>query len=392
MLHGDDPHRLNYGLQSPPNASNLLVWGSRMYAYNARNIAIMAASVVGTARVGRADMPGVRVVPVLGALGSYAEDLENKASWLNAAWGSPAASGLATVNIGAYVGSDPSQRTSASAVVQSLLDTIANASTTAATAYGSNALAQFAASSAYWGLALHAYEGGPDTSGGTADTLMPLADANKDPRMTDVVVGIVRNWQSWGGGMFNFFIIGAQPLEQPWGSYSDLWDMKVTTTPKSIGLDSIISTPPAPVTAGWPIPVLNHSASFFVGYYSANKLPNPNPVLTYLPPGSHTAYLIRGASACPLGLNVTVLMSNFIKGGQSDPLGVSVGAFLPPMNVTAPATDGSERTFVPSSPALFPPMPAAALPNDLIAVRLQIVTAVAPKFALLGLYVTCRTS
>jgi len=79
--------------------------------------------------------------------------------------------------------------------------------------YGSAPLAHFAASSADWGLALHAYEGGPDTSGGTpAATLMALANACKDSRMTAVVTGIASNRQSWGAGMFNFFIISAQPL------------------------------------------------------------------------------------------------------------------------------------------------------------------------------------
>ena len=96
-----DPYKLNLGLPSPPNASNVAAWGSRMYAYSALRIATLARGVVGAARVGRADAPGVRVVPVIGALGSYAADGDNKLAWLTAAWGPPAASGLATMNIGA---------------------------------------------------------------------------------------------------------------------------------------------------------------------------------------------------------------------------------------------------------------------------------------------------
>jgi hypothetical protein len=395
VLSGGDPHRLNFGLATPPNATaNLLTWGSRMYTWTCLRLAELAGQVVGASRVGRADTPGVRVVPVLGALGNYAPDLEAKASWLFAAWGPPAAQGLATVNIGAYVGSGVNKSdasVTAALVVDDLLGIIANMTPSAPTAYGNNPLAEFAAVTAHWGLALHAYEGGPDTSGGTAATLMALANASLDARMADVVTGIVANWQRWGNGMFNFFIIGAQPLEQPWGSYSDLWDMTVTATPKSKGLDTVASTPPAAVTAGWPLPVLYHPASFSVGYYAKDGLPPTDPDVTWLPPKTVLPYLVRLDSPCVLGLNVTVYMSNSLKSG-GDPLGVSVGVFLPEVNVTAPQTGGNRSLFLPAAPALFPPLPAAALPNGLVAVRLHVVTAVAPHFALRALDVTCRTA
>ena len=235
--------------------------------------------------------------------------------------------------------------------------------------------------------------------------------------MTDVVTGIIANWQSWGvreerapwalaseppihaapapalqAGMFNFFIINAQPLAQPWGSYSHLWDMRNTTTPKSIGLDRVVSTPPAPVTAGWPLPLETHSASFYVGYYAKDGLPPHNPVVTWLPPGTTLQYLVfvGAPSACSLGLNVTVLMSNANTTGPSDPLGVTVGVFSPQLNVTAPPTPKGSPKFVASTPALFPPLPAAWLPNGLVSVRLSIVTPVKPNFELMGLYVSCR--
>jgi hypothetical protein len=73
VLQRNDPYRLNLGLSTPPNASENLVphWLPRMYAYNTLRLAQLAAAVVGLARVGRSDTPGVRVVPVLGALGGY---------------------------------------------------------------------------------------------------------------------------------------------------------------------------------------------------------------------------------------------------------------------------------------------------------------------------------
>ena len=164
-----DPYRLNYGLPSPPNASNLLLFGSRMYAYTALHFASLARTLFGAARVGRADTPGVRVVPVIGALASCATDGETKLEWLNNAWGPPADAGLATMNIGGYwsasrnVSSDPA--VTVDEVMESLLANIAADSTLSPTAFTS-AFAGFTAIGAYYGIAMHAYEGGPDTSGG----------------------------------------------------------------------------------------------------------------------------------------------------------------------------------------------------------------------------------
>ena len=50
-------------------------------------------------------------------------------------------------------------------------------------------------------------------------------------------------WQQWFGGddkvaNFNYFTLGAQPLEQPWGSFTNLWDLKDTNTPKNAGVDA----------------------------------------------------------------------------------------------------------------------------------------------------------
>jgi hypothetical protein len=274
-----DPYKLNLGLDSPPNATKNLIahWNPRMYAMNALRLAQVAASIVGASRVGRSDDPNVRIVPVLGALGSYAADGEAKLSWLNAAWGSPSSHGLATMNIGGYIAAARSviENTNATSddIIASLLDAIANSTTSAPTAYGKNAFAGYSAAAAYYGVALHAYEGGPDTSGYKGDGLVASAQANVDPRMADVVAGIVANWQSWTGGLFNFFQLGVEPMLQPWGSFTNLWDLRIPDTPKTRGIDRIVNSPPAPLSAGWPIPLVHHNASLFVGYYSPSGLP-----------------------------------------------------------------------------------------------------------------------
>jgi hypothetical protein len=84
-------------------------------------------------------------------------------------------------------------------------------------------------------------------------------------------------------------------------------------------------------------------------------------------------------------------MSNFQK-TIGDPLGITIGAFLPMINITAPTTSGNHNDFEAAAPALFDPLPSDALPNKLITVRLHVVTATSPKFSLRALDVTCRTA
>jgi hypothetical protein len=86
------------------------------------------------------------------------------------------------MNIGSYFGASRNVTTdpnvTSAQVLDSMLANIAAASTASPTAYsGQNALSGFAAASAYYGVALHAYEGGPDTSGGSGAGIMALARA-----------------------------------------------------------------------------------------------------------------------------------------------------------------------------------------------------------------------
>lgn len=179
--------------------------------------------------------------------------------------------------------------------------------------------------------------------------------------------------------------LGAQPLEQPWGSYTNLWDLKVVDTPKSRGIDKIVDSPPAPLTAGWPAPLVNHSAAFFVGYYTKDGLPPTNPVVEYLPLNLTMRYLVRFDGACAAGINVTVHMA----GGKTgfDPLEVSVGAFLPPVTILGPPAS-PKPVFSPVT-ALFPPLPPAALSNGLVAVRMRVPVA-GVTYKLMSLDVACR--
>jgi hypothetical protein len=331
------------------------------------------------AKVGRADSPNVRIVPVIGGLGGYANDGDTKLAWLTEAWGPPAAAGLATMNIGAYVGaarevvSDPDSTTDH--IIASLLNQTARQSPLSPTAYTS-AFAGYAAVSAYYGVALHAYEGGPDTSGYKGAAVMSAGKADADPRMAEVVYNVVQAWQSWHGGAatFNYFTLGAQPLQQPWGSYTNLWDLKITDTPKSKGIDKIVSSAPAPLTAGWSAPMLNHSAAYFVNYYTKDGLPPPAGWLpvSWLPLNTTMRYLLRFDTPCTSGVKVVVYMTHRSKGPGGEPLEVAVGAFLAPVVIESAAANGTRKDWT-GVVATFPaPPPGVALASGLITVRLRV--------------------
>ena len=101
--------------------------------------------------------------------------------------------------------------------------------------------------------------------------------------------------------------------------------MKVPDTPKSRGIDRIVSTPPAPLAAGWPAPLVNHSAAFYVGYYTKDTLPPPYAPVTWLPLNLTMSYLVRFAAPCTGGINVTVTMTGMAKSEGGDPLQVRRG-------------------------------------------------------------------
>jgi hypothetical protein len=283
------------------------------------------------------------------------------------------------MNIGAYWGAAENvtrnPNVSMDEVLVSMLASVAASDPAAPTAYSSHtAISGFAAVSAYYGVALHAYEGGPSTAGGVRDTvgIMSLGQANQDPRMQTIVENIVRVWQQWTGGTFNFFTLGVMPLYQPWGSYGNRWDLEDDDTPKSRGIDKIVGSPPAPVAAGWPAPLVRHNASYAVGYYTPSGLPPPVASVSVLRLDTELSYLVRFGERCAAGINVTVTFS-CPKGDKvgGEPLEVSVGAFAPPVNIASPATDGTGAELV-GVTALFGALPPAALASGLVTVRLRV--------------------
>ena len=373
VMRDGDPFRLNFGLSTPPDpaASLLPFWAPRHIAYVSKRTADIAASIVGAARVGRADVPGVRVVPVVGAQGGDPAQGELLLRYLKDVWNVPAA--VSTLAIDGYVYLGPDANYSADEVFARYDELFANLSTAAPGAWCSNAKAAYSAIAAYYGFALHAYEAAP-INGGSLQ-MQGYSDALQDPRMESVATRTVTLWQAWGGGTFNWFTGGAETTYCPWGSTGATWDNRVLDTPKLRAARDVVSSPPAPVTAGLLLPFANRSVNMAMQFYSPTCTPLPYAPVEWLDAGAVYQYLARRPDpAAPCALNVTVYMCNSNSSGGRASLEVSVATYLPTVVVQAPPSAGGCSKFAPVS-AVFPPLPAdRANADGLVTIRLTVPT------------------
>jgi len=187
-------------------------------------------------------------------------------------------------------------------------------------------------------------------------------------------------------------------------------DITNQDTPKNAGINKIVSSAPAKLAAGWPAPMINHSAAFKIGYYTKDGLP-PDAIVSWLPENSTSDYLVRFDAPCKAGIKVTLCeccnavsvqivtnkvairfrnssvwyllwskvllwllldMTHRSKSPGGDPVEVSIGAFLPPVTILSQPANGSRHDWT-GVTATFPNPPAgAALANGLITVRLRV--------------------
>ena len=89
------------------------------------------------------------------------------------------------------------------------------------------------------------------------------------------------------------------------GAWTYTRDITNQDTPKNAGINRIVSSVPAKLLAGWPAPMMNHSAAFKVGYYTKDGLP-PDSVVAWLPENSTSDYLVRFDAPCKTGIKVTL--------------------------------------------------------------------------------------
>lgn len=203
-----------------------------------------------------------------------------------------------------------------------------------------NYVAALSAAGAYWGLAVQAYEAGPDTAQGlnAGGPLFAKGNASADPRISPIIFDYLQSWHELGAhmGPMNYFTFGAGPLDDKYGIYAVLQDMSKMDTPKLAAIDAARATPVAlsPLIPAVPS-VLN--ASFFVGH--------PEPATPDGFSGWPAACDYMVFSAAPQRLAVTLTVGTDDAGTQN--LTVGLGGAARNVQTVFCASSGNWATYVP---------------------------------------------
>ncbi|MEZ6317460.1 MAG: hypothetical protein R3B49_01710 [Phycisphaerales bacterium] len=145
-----------------------------------------------------------------------------------------------------------------------------------------------ASQAAYYGLAMAAYEGGPDTFG--PNNVDAKRDASYDPRMRDLCAEYLDGWNADGGGLFLWYTAGAGSWSTPYGTWPLAEDLTAPDTPKVEALDAALAVAAPPVTAGIPIPGLVDARQHTE---RPDDWQTATAVLQYLSEGDVYEYLLR---------------------------------------------------------------------------------------------------
>jgi len=153
-----------------------------------------------------------------------------------------------------------------------------------------NYLAGNAELARWYGLKVRGYEGGPDTFG--PNGIQEKKQATNDPRMTNLVIDYLNEWEAYGFEALNWFSAGASDFDSQYGTWALTEDMDNQQVPKIEGIDSVRTHAPAALAVGVAVPdTLN--ATYYVGH----PVPLKDPYLRYLGVNSTFSYLVRVKSA-----------------------------------------------------------------------------------------------
>ena len=100
---------------------------------------------------------------------------------------------------------------------------------------GNNPIGAHAVYGAWYKLAVHGYEGGPDTAGCDNCSLDARGNATRDPRMTDICIQYLNAWYRYGFRELNWFVAGAGAMGR-YGSWAVLEDMRQETLVDTTGM------------------------------------------------------------------------------------------------------------------------------------------------------------
>jgi hypothetical protein len=313
VLHDGDPHHLNYD-----NCNNPGYWAWRRTAYQIKHVADLFKTVFGDENVG----PWKRVRPILSGQVSFPFVIRNGIEYLNAVFGPPSnylhgMAGAPYFNLGDYSKWD---NLTTDQVLNAFNISIQEMSPEAG--WGQkNALGVHAVLAAWYNLAFHGYEGGPDTGGDYS--LEAKTNATRDPRMTDICVTYLKAWYGYGFQELNWFVAGAGAITK-YGSWTILEDMRQetlidTTTmfnatspvarlprpaPKLKAVDEIHQLPSIELNFGIPVPSSGINATNFAEHHE----PFPDPYLRYLSVNETFYYPLKIVQS-PIQINITVYTS-----------------------------------------------------------------------------------
>ena len=176
---------------------------------------------------------------------------------------------------------------------------------------------------AWYQLAVHAYEGGPDTVNGCGSCSLPAkVNATRDTRLTDVCVTFLDGWYRFGFQTFNWYTGGAGQTQQ-FGSFTLLEDMRQETivdTTKMFNSTSPVAKLPRPspklkaidqilqnsinLTFGIPLPSYNVNATNYMNHPVPYKYPDLRNLTT-----NSTFYYPIQIFQSPIQINLTVYVA-----------------------------------------------------------------------------------
>ncbi|CAF3463422.1 unnamed protein product [Rotaria sp. Silwood1] len=315
VLNRGDPLKLAYD-----NSTNSGYWAFRRTASQIKRISDLFKTVFGEQNVG----PWKRIRPILAGQSVNPIVITQGLDYLNKVYGPPSTF-LHGIAIAPYF--DLSQyKTWSNLTTDQVIEGLNSSIQTYLPEQGWSQQAPIgvhAAYAAWYGLAVHGYEGGPDTASGCGScSLSAKTNATRDSRMTDLCVSFLNGWYRYGFQPLNWFVAGAIQTTSS-GSWGLLEDMRQeilidTTTmfnssspvaqlprpsPKLLAIDQVRQSS-IPLTFGIPIPSYNVNATNFMNH----KVPYADPYLRNLGPNSTFYYPLQILQSS-MQINITVYVA-----------------------------------------------------------------------------------
>lgn len=101
-----------------------------------------------------------------------------------------------------------------------------------------------------YGLKMLQYEGGPDTYAPGEGNLQAKEDAQKDPRIKDIIIKYLENWYYAGGDLFCWYAAGSSSWYSQYGSFGLINIPGQDVGPKVEAIDAIIAAGTAKYAGG----------------------------------------------------------------------------------------------------------------------------------------------